>query len=189
MEYMVTLKCCKNRRVLVGVAPANNIEAESRMLPAGVSLISGCVGQAHCHVQELHMATKVIIVPNLWTEVKKKKKRDGVVCFNAMLIMQHMWSNVVHWSGFLAATKQLYKWYCPYVRPSVCHTFFTMFPSSYHHEIFRSYYHSQKWCPCKRSRSKVKVTEVNTQLSRFRTLNSSLNSHMAMKSCTQLETA
>ena len=65
---------------------------------------------------------------------------------------------------FLAATKQLYKWYfpsvrlsvCPSVRPSVCHTFFTMFPSSYHHEIFRSYYHGQKWCPCKRSRSEVK---------------------------------
>ena len=48
----------------------------------------------------------------------------------------------------------------PSVRPSVClsvcHTFFTMFPSSYHHEIFRSYYHGQKWCPCKRSRSEVK---------------------------------
>ena len=65
---------------------------------------------------------------------------------------------------FLAATKQLYKWYfpsvrlsvCVSVRPSVCHTFFTMFPSSYHHEIFRSYYHGQKWCPCKRSRSEVK---------------------------------
>ena len=49
---------------------------------------------------------------------------------------------------FLAATKQLYKWYfpsvrlsvCPSVCLSVCHTFLTMFPSSYHHEIFRSYY-------------------------------------------------
>ena len=61
---------------------------------------------------------------------------------------------------FLAATKQLYKWYFPSVRlsvrPSVCHTFFTMFPSSYHHQIFRSYYHGQKWCPCERSRSEVK---------------------------------
>ena len=85
----------------------------------------------------------------------------------------------------LAVTKQLYKWYfqsvrpsvtpwktigrpssymngsvrpsvCPSVRPSVCHTFFTMFPSSYHHEIFRSYYQWQKWRPCKRSRSEVK---------------------------------
>ena len=42
------------------------------------------------------------------------------------------------------------------VCPSVCNTFFTMFPSSYHHEIFRSYYQWQKWCPCKRSRSEVK---------------------------------
>ena len=61
---------------------------------------------------------------------------------------------------FLAATKQLYDWFspsvCPSVRPSVRHTFFTMFPSSYHHEIFRSYYHGQKWCPCKSSRSEVK---------------------------------
>ena len=54
---------------------------------------------------------------------------------------------------FLAATKQLYEWYflsvclsvCPSVCLSVClsvgHTFLTMFPSSYHHEIFRSYHH------------------------------------------------
>ena len=49
---------------------------------------------------------------------------------------------------FLAATKQLYEWYflsvCPSVRLSVClsvcHTFLTMLPSSYHHEIFRSYH-------------------------------------------------
>ena len=59
---------------------------------------------------------------------------------------------------------------CHSVRLSVCHTFLTMFPSSYHHEIFRSYYQWQKWHPCKRSRSKVKVTEVTTQLNRFRTV-------------------
>ena len=45
---------------------------------------------------------------------------------------------------------------CLSVRPSVCHTFLTMFPSSYHHEIFRSYYKWQKWRPCRRSRSEVK---------------------------------
>ena len=57
---------------------------------------------------------------------------------------------------FLAATKQLYKWYFPSVCPSVRlsvrlsvrHTFLTMFPSSYHHEIFKSYYQWQKWRPC-----------------------------------------
>ena len=58
----------------------------------------------------------------------------------------------------------------PSVCLSVCHTFFTMFPSSYHHAIFRSYYQWQKWRPCKRSRSKVKVTEVNTQLNSLRTV-------------------
>ena len=36
---------------------------------------------------------------------------------------------------------------------SVCHTFFTMFLSSYRHKIFRSHYQWHKWCPCKRSRS------------------------------------
>ena len=54
--------------------------------------------------------------------------------------------------AFLAVTKQLYEWFSP----SVCHTFLTMLPSSYHHEIFRSYYQWQKWRPCKRSRSEVK---------------------------------
>ena len=41
---------------------------------------------------------------------------------------------------------------------SVCafHTFFTVFPSWYHHEIFISHYQWQKWCLCKSSRSEVK---------------------------------
>ena len=100
-------------------------------------------------------------------------------CVNNTILKFQFFANFSNLSAYilsilLAATKQLYKWYfpsvCLSVRLSVCHTFFTMFPSSYHHEIFRSYYHGQKWCPCKRSRSEVKVTEVNTQLSRFRTL-------------------
>ena len=64
----------------------------------------------------------------------------------------------------------LVQFVCLSVRPSICHTFFTMFPSSYHHEIFRSYHQWQKWRPCKRSRSEVKVTEVNAQLNRFQTV-------------------
>ena len=64
----------------------------------------------------------------------------------------------------------------PSVRPSVClsvrHTFLTMFPSSYHHEIFRSYHTDQGNVHAKGQgrRSKVKVTEVTTQLSCFRTV-------------------
>ena len=99
--------------------------------------------------------------------------------------------------SFLAATKQLYKWYfpsvclsvrpsvCPSVRPSVRHTFLTMFSSSYHHEIFRSYYQWQKWRPCKRSRSEVKGQghRGHNPTLPFPDCNSSLNSHMMMKWC------
>ena len=90
---------------------------------------------------------------------------------------------------FLAATKQLYEWFspsvCPSVRPSVRHTFLTMFPSSYHHEIFRSYYQWQKWRPCKRSRSEVKGQSHrgHNPILPFPDCNSSLNSHMMMKWC------
>ena len=91
---------------------------------------------------------------------------------------------------FLAATKQLYKWYfpsvCLSVRPSVCPSvtpFLTMFPSSYHHEIFRSYYQWQKWRPCKRSRSEVKGQghRGHNPTLPFPDCNSSLNSRMMMK--------
>ena len=61
----------------------------------------------------------------------------------------------------------------PFVRLSVRHTFSTIFLSSYHPEIFRSYYQWQTQCPCKKSqgqRSKVKVTEVMTPFSRFWTV-------------------
>ena len=61
------------------------------------------------------------------------------------------------------------------VRLSVRHTFLTMFLSWYYPEIFRSCYHWPAWCPCKRSRSKVKVTQdkkspILTQIERFRTV-------------------
>ena len=61
---------------------------------------------------------------------------------------------------------------CLSVCPSVRHTFLTMFPSSYHHEIFRSYYQWQNDVHAKGQgqRSEVKVTEIGTQLSRFRTV-------------------
>ena len=59
---------------------------------------------------------------------------------------------------------------CLSVHLTVCYNFLTMFLSLHHPEIFRSYYHWQMWCPCKRSRSKVKVTEVMTQFSHFRTV-------------------
>ena len=53
---------------------------------------------------------------------------------------------------FLAVTKQLYEWYFLSVSPSVCHTVFTMFPSSYHREILLVINNDQV-----RSMQKVKV--------------------------------
>ena len=67
---------------------------------------------------------------------------------------------------FLAVTKQLLRTLI--FRLSVCHTFLTMFRSWFHPEIFRSYYHWQTWCPCKRSI--VKVTEVMTPFNHFQTI-------------------
>ena len=76
---------------------------------------------------------------------------------------------------FLAATKQLYKWYfpfvCPSVRPSV-----TPFWLCSHHRIIMTFSgvitndQSKFHAKGQGQRSKVKVTEVTTQLNRFRTV-------------------
>ena len=70
-------------------------------------------------------------------------------------------------------------------KTSVRHTSLTMFPSSYHHEIFRNYYQWQKWRPCKRSRSEVKGQgqRGHDPTLPFPDCNSSLNSRMMMKWC------
>ena len=72
---------------------------------------------------------------------------------------------------FLAATKQLYKWYFPSVRLSV-----TPFWLCSHHRIITKFSgvitNDQRKVHAKGQgqRSKVKVTEVTTQLNRFRTV-------------------
>ena len=75
-------------------------------------------------------------------------------------------------SFFLAATKQLYKWYFPSVCLSVCHTFWLCS----HHRIIVKFSgvitndQSKVHAKGQGQRSKVKVTEVITQLNRFRTV-------------------
>ena len=84
---------------------------------------------------------------------------------------------------FLAATKQLYKWYfpsvCPSVRLSVCPSVrlsVTPFWLCSHHRIILKFSgvitNDQRKVHAKGQgqRSKVKVTEVTTQLNRFRTV-------------------
>ena len=73
--------------------------------------------------------------------------------------------------NFLAATKQLYDWFCPSVCLSV-----TPFSPCFNHRIIMKFsgvitmVRSDVHAKGQGQRSKVKVTEVNTQLSRFRTL-------------------
>ena len=72
---------------------------------------------------------------------------------------------------FLAATKQLYKWYFPSVCPSV-----TPFSLCYPNRIIMKFSGviTNDWSKVhakgQGQRSKVKVTEVKTQLNRFRTV-------------------
>ena len=76
---------------------------------------------------------------------------------------------------FLAATKQLYKWYFPSVCPSV-RLSVTPFWLCSHHRIIMKFSrvntNGQRKVHAKGQgqRSKVKVTEVTTQLNRFRTV-------------------
>ena len=78
---------------------------------------------------------------------------------------------------FLAATKQLYKWYFPSVRPSVCLSVrpsVTPFWLCSHHCIIMKFSgvitsdRSDVHAKGQGQRSKVKVTEVTTQLYGFR---------------------
>ena len=84
---------------------------------------------------------------------------------------------------FLAATKQLYKWYFPSVCPSVCLSVcpsvrpsVTPFWLCSHHRIIMKFSgvitndKSKVHAKGQGQRSKVKVTEVTTQLNRFRTV-------------------
>ena len=83
------------------------------------------------------------------------------------------------WAEFLAATKQLYDWFSPSVRlsvrPSVRLSVTPFSPCSHHRIIIKfsgviTMVISDVHAKGQGQRSKVKVTEVNTQLSRFRTL-------------------
>ena len=76
---------------------------------------------------------------------------------------------------FLAATKQLYDWFSPSVCLSVRLSVTPFSPCSHHRIIMKfsgiiTMVKSDVHAKGQGQRSKVKVTEVNTQLSRFRTL-------------------
>ena len=99
------------------------------------------------------------------------QKTPGVIC------------TIIIYRDFLAATKQLYKWYFPSVRPdvrpsvcpSVCLSVTPFWLCSHHRFIMKfsgaiTNDQSRVHAKGQGQRSKVKVTVVTTQLNRFRTV-------------------
>ena len=98
--------------------------------------------------------------------------------FHLPMPSQH-WETMKNAKVFLAATKQLYKWYFPSVCLSVCPSVrlsVTPFWLCSHHRIIMKFSgvitsdRSDVHAKGQGQRSKVKVTEVTTQLYRFRTV-------------------
>ena len=85
------------------------------------------------------------------------------------------WDTQVTSFWFVAATKQLYEWYFLSVCPSVCPSV-TPFWLCSHHRIIMKFSgvitkdQGKVYAKGQGQRSKVKVTEVTTQLNRFRTV-------------------
>ena len=115
------------------------------------------------------LATKFGFVPDWW----------WIMMSLLNLVLSYPLSQPQCTPVFLAATKQLYKWYFPSVCPSVCPSVrlsVTPFWLCSHHRIIMKFSgvitNDQRKVHAKGQgqRSKVKVTEVTTQLNRFRTV-------------------
>ena len=102
-----------------------------------------------------------------------------------MSLGDNLWTRAIclffatfQYSSFLAATKQLYEWLqsvCPSVRPSVCPSVTPFWLCSYQRIIMKfsgviTNDKSDVHAKVQGQRSKVKVTEVTTQLNCFRTV-------------------
>ena len=80
----------------------------------------------------------------------------------------------------------------PSVRPSVCHTCFTIFLSWYQHKIPKNNNYWQKWCPCNKIRGQRPRSHMSKNIcpsSGIYECNLSLYPEMATKRCTKLELA
>ena len=105
----------------------------------------------------------------MWCTVRSKH----LLCiFSERIVRYHYQKLVLHvW----LATKQLYEWFSPSVRLSVCLSV-TPFWLCYHHHIIMKFSgvitkdQGKVHAKGQGQRSKVKVTEVTTQLNRFRTV-------------------
>ena len=107
----------------------------------------------------------------LWNDFVTMGIMNATLCYLS-------WAIAILTVFVIFSCDQAVLWMVQSVCPSVRRTFLAMFPSSYHHEIFRSYYQWQKWRPCKQPRSEVKSqghrgkknSSNLTQIGRFRTV-------------------
>ena len=145
-----------SRRVYAGESRLNRIESfectlnwSSRLNDCTNSVINICLRTLWPYSQRSVTYFCVFPTPTrqlLECQLKKKK----LLCYSEdpALLLPKLVTPKNIMKVFIAMMKsgshvfscdQAALWMVFSVRPSVCHTFLTMFPSSYHHEIFRSY--------------------------------------------------
>ena len=116
------------------------------------------------------------LIWTIWTRCPLSPKRKINLSSLSLSTFHRLWGSC---GVFLAATKQLYDWFSPSVCLSVCPSVrlsVTPFsPCSHHHIIMKfsgviTNDKSDVHAKGQGQRSRVKVTEVNTQLNRFRTV-------------------
>ena len=126
-----------------------------------------CLKAPNYYRNECWLVIKICSVAFTWEQFHKKSSGTYI----QRLHFYHHIFEEVNFDSFLAATKQLYKWYFPSVRLSV-----TPFWLCSHHRIIMKFSgvitndQSKVHAKGQGQRSKVKVTEVTTQLKRFRTV-------------------
>ena len=126
----------------------------------------------HSHVHHFSRIIFKLGKDIYYPKISNEFDHGGSASLN-MCIMDHLMSRPLlsFLNAFLAATKQLYDWFSPSVCPSV-----TPFSPCSHHPIIMKFsgvitmVRSDVHAKGQGQRSKVKVTEVNNQLSCFRTL-------------------
>ena len=140
------------------------------------------------NVQELLPMTKVMTIQKGHGQRSKVKVTEIITLFSRFQTVTPVWIRILQWNDayrimllrrgallFLAVTKQLYKLYFPSVYLSVCPSG-TPFWLCSHHRIIMNFSggitndQSKVRAKGQGQRSKVKVTEVTTQLNRFRTV-------------------
>ena len=115
----------------------------------------------------------------LWPGHQQSRYRPNTISWNVLSLASEQLrpkSNSSHFAYiFLAATRQLYEWYFLSVCPSVCPSV-TPFWLCSHYRIIMKFSgvftrdQGKVHAKGQGQRSKVKVTEVTTQLNRFRTV-------------------